>query len=112
MANAAALDRQQFGAEVTDSHHATAIEAVLADMDTFCDYVGSECWNQDNVNSDSVLSPRRSIEQATTAEVLHCLLTATADEHIRACRDELVRRHLANKADYIARKAGELTEVF
>jgi len=72
----------------------------MADIDTFCDWLYAECSTSNAVYSDWIVSfPARipeKIKQANVAELLHLLLTGTADEMLVA-RDEILKRKRNSK---------------
>lgn len=96
------------GKEPTDIgrlHREYAVGRVLSDVESFVQQLEG-CTG--HVDSDFILRVPGRLLQADDAVVLHALLTATDDAHIRACRDELVRRYLQRSENHVQRLAGEL----
>lgn len=93
--------------EAGDADRSNATEEVLADMDSFSDFLS--CLGATNVSSERVLRfpaaiPLR-LKQADLAQVLHVLVTSDDAETVVLARDELVARYLADRAEAIADKA-------
>lgn len=82
-----------------------AQDRVLADVEDFANNLAT--LGRDHASGDKVLRDPMRISNAEDDDVLHALLIAKTDSDLRACRDELVRRHLDNNSERIARLASE-----
>ena len=93
------------GHDVSQTAWLMAEERVTADVDGLIESL--DTFGRDHASGEKVLRDPMRISKADDADLVHALLIAKTDADIRACRDELVRRHLDRNAERIARLASE-----
>mgnify|MGYP000148998060 CR=1 FL=1 len=94
--------------EAGDADRRYATEQVLADMDSFSDFLS--CLGKTRVDSEWITrfvggEIQMRLRKAFLHEVLHLLVTSDDAETVTLARDELVDRYLADRSEAIAMKA-------
>lgn len=78
---------------------------VLADVDSFADFLAGECYQRNNVSSDRATRLPHRLDDADTATAVHALITAgyeaDAETALRAAQ-VLVKRYLQDNDSRIA----------